>query len=360
MDNSAKFEKRDFVSGLFLSCTVQSTGWITVRAVGIIGLMTSKMLRILAANRLHFGLLAFGGNREQRYGGAGMMIEQPGIEVRISQATRLTIVGVLGDRVRNVVRRWSDWSQVSPDPPCRIEVLSSPRMHVGLGVGTQLGLAIARGLNTFFNRPAAELPELAQSVGRGARSAVGALGFECGGLIAEQGKSASETLSKLQCRIELPGEWRAVLLCEPGEGLHGARETGAFAELPPIPAETTRQLALEMTQRMLPAAAAGQFDEFSESVYQYGHTSGRCFARIQGGAYNGKRAAHLTEAIRQLGFRGAGQSSWGPTVYALTADQAAAEHLVEQLRNAGNLESTEVIISPPNNSGARFEWMEDG
>ena len=171
----------------------------------------------------------------------------------------------------NVVRRWSDWNQVSPDPPCRIEVLSSPRMHVGLGVGTQLGLAIARGLNTFFNRPAAELPELAQSVGRGARSAVGALGFECGGLIAEQGKSASETLSKLQCRTELPGElacsaplraWRRASRC--------ARETGAFAELPPIPAETTRQLALEMTQRMLPAAAAGQFDEFSESVYQYG------------------------------------------------------------------------------------------
>ena len=47
-------------------------------------------------------------------------------------------------------------------------------------------------------------------------------------------------------------------------------------------------------------------------------------------------------------------------MYALTADQAAAEHLVEQLRNAGNLESTEVIISAPNNFGARFEWMEDG
>ena len=321
--------------------------------------MAGKIVRVIAPNRLHFGLLAFGGNREQRYGGAGMMVENPGIEIQISPAARLTLGGTVGDRVRSVVKRWSDWGHLAREPRCRIEVLSAPRLHIGLGVGTQLGLAIARGLNAFFDCPVVELSKLAQSVGRGARSAVGTLGFDSGGFIAEQGKSSRDSLSELQSRCTLPGEWRAVLLCPPGEGLHGTRENGAFAELPAIPDETTRRLTQEMTERMIPAAAEGRFEEFSESVYQYGYTSGCCFAPVQGGAYNGSRAAQLIETIRQLGIRGAGQSSWGPTVYALTDSLAAAEWLVERLGKSGKLADTEVAISPPNNSGARLDWMEE-
>ena len=50
--------------------------------------------------------------------------------------------------------------------------------------------------------------ELAQSVGRGLRSAVGTYGFVHGGMIAERGKLPGEVISPLDARVVLPEDWR--------------------------------------------------------------------------------------------------------------------------------------------------------
>jgi predicted sugar kinase len=138
-------------------------------------------------------------------------------------------------------------------------------------------------------------------------------------------------------------------------GLSGDAEREAFSALPPVPLEMTAALCHEIAVHLLPAADEGRFEEFSESLYRFGHQAGLCFAGRQGGAYASPRLAALVETIRGLGVRGVGQTSWGPTLFALLADQAAAAAFVERLRARLPDEQLELSIAAPDNRGARIE-----
>jgi predicted sugar kinase len=201
--------------------------------------------------------------------------------------------------------------------------------------------------------PDPPLSQLAQSVQRGLRSAIGTYGFAHGGLVAEYGKLPDEVLSPLGRRISVPDDWRFVILCSKGgEGLHGKREKKAFARLPPVSAERAEVLATELQQHLLPATEAGDFDGFSESLYRFGYEAGRCFEAVQGGAYNGRQLERVVQRVRTAGIRGVGQSSWGPTVFAVCRDQNQARELAQECRRDWHVEELECWISPPANGGA--------
>jgi predicted sugar kinase len=191
---------------------------------------------------------------------------------------------------------------------------------------------------------------------------VGTYGFFQGGLIAELGKLPHETLSPLDRRIALPSSWRFVLICpRQGEGLCGPAEGDAFARLPPVAEDTARQLRSELQERLIPAAAGGDFEAFGESVYRFGHRAGLCYAPLQGGAYNGERLSELVDLIRRCGVAGVGQSSWGPTVFAVCREADQAEKLVAELTRRAAIADSEVWISATNNRGAeRCVWTQDG
>jgi len=105
---------------------------------------------------------------------------------------------------------------------------------------------------------------------------------------------------------------------------------------------------------MTPAAAQGAFEAFSESVYEFGRAAGACFAARQGGPYNGPLLTELVAAIRHLGVRGVGQSSWGPTIYALLPDESAFSAFTTELAARFPDVDLEFQCHPPNNSGAKI------
>lgn len=315
---------------------------------------SSGEVRVRAPSRLHFGLLSFGGGGRQ-FGGVGVMIRQPGVRLRVAAAEAFEALGPHGDRVRQTARSWADHYQLPGLPPCVIEVTSAPPLHVGLGVGTQLGLAVAAGLSRVVlgrNPPATEL---AGSVGRGRRSAVGTHGFAAGGLIVDPGKTRDQLLAPLESRWPLPAAWRFVLV-RPAEfrGLAGAAEQAAFDRLPAVPADVTEQLLEELYERMLPAVADADFEQFSESMYRFNWLAGNCFAGRQGGAYNGPLLERLVDRIRSCGIRGVGQSSWGPTLFVLLPSQEAAEWFRERVSELVEDVPLAAEIGEPDNDGARL------
>jgi beta-ribofuranosylaminobenzene 5'-phosphate synthase len=315
--------------------------------------MPPRTVQVTAPSRLHFGLLSFGGEGRQ-FGGVGATIERPAVELVVRRNDRLKVRGPLAARADEFARRWAAFHKLPSEPAFHVEVTAAPREHAGLGVGTQLGLSVAAALNALFDMPPSSPAELALSVGRGLRSAVGTYGFVHGGLIAERGKLASEPLSPLDCRLELPAEWRFVLVCpREAKGLSGTAERRAFGTLPNVAPQITGRLIEELRERMLPAAAQARFDEFSESVYQFGRLAGMCFADKQGGPYNGPQLTALVETIRALGVRGVGQSSWGPTLFALLPDEPAATEFLRRLNDRCSSDNLETWVSAPNNHGAR-------
>jgi beta-RFAP synthase len=297
-------------------------------------------------------MFSFGHADRPQFGGVGAMIEPPSVEVILSQAARLEVHGSLAGRAKQFVElAASNWGLMKL-PACSIEV-RSPVDHTGLGVGTQLGLAIAAGLRRCLELPELAIELLATSVGRGKRSAVGMYGFQQGGLIVDAGKNADDTVGSLAGRAELPAAWRFVLVRPHNEqGLAGTNEAAAFAGLPPVPEEVTRTLWQITTDDMLPAVKAGDCPAFGEAVYQFGRLSGDCFAAAQGGPFASRQIAELVAIVREYGVAGVGQSSWGPTVFAVTANETEAQRLAGWLSGQDGHNQHEVIVARPNNTGA--------
>jgi beta-ribofuranosylaminobenzene 5'-phosphate synthase len=316
--------------------------------------MSLPVVEVDAPSRLHFGMFSFGQPNTRQFGGVGVMIDRPGLRLRIVKADRFSTSGPLRDRVQTTVELLTAAWHLHEPPACHIEVLAAPPEHVGLGTGTQLALAVCGGVNAFVGREPLDAPALAALAGRGGRSAIGTYGFVRGGFLVEGGKSAAETLSPLEHRVELPEAWRFVLICPHGEqGLSGEAERRAFGDLPPVPLPITRELRREVAEELIPAAVAGQFDRFGQSIYRFGCQAGLCFAARQNGPFAGASIARIVAAIRELGVAGVGQSSWGPTVFALLDSEQAAVQFAGDMRKILDARGT-VVIARPNCRGARI------
>lgn len=311
--------------------------------------MTS--IEVEAPSRLHFGLYSFGGSGRS-YGGVGAMIARPGLRLRLCEASGDDeFTGPHAERARRFVARWHKY-HARPPTPLVLRIQQAPAEHAGLGLGTALGMSVAAALRAFYRMPPADASALAASVDRGKRSAVGAHGFLLGGLIAEAGRESNDELSALQEHVHPPAAW-TFLLARPktAPGLSGERESRAFADLPAVPVERREQLIQIALSELLPAAERGDFEAFADALHRYGRQAGECFAPLQGGPYNGPHVTALIHWAQRQGYPGAGQSSWGPTVFIPAASPADAERIGDRLQRQHPEVETE--IAPLATTGAR-------
>jgi beta-RFAP synthase len=316
----------------------------------------SRTVIVTAPSRLHFGLFSFGCTTGRNFGGVGVMVDAPQTRIKLLDSPGFEVTGVVADRVRAFACRAARaWSLAEP-LPCRIDVTAAPREHIGLGSGTQLALSVAAGIAAFFLDRSLDPVDLAHAVGRGTRSAVGTYGFGLGGLIVEAGKTSAESLAPLAARVEIPAAWRFVLMCpQAGQGVWGDAEDAAFAALPPVPETISRSLRQIAMADLLPAASAADFERFSAAMHRYGRLAGSCYTFQQGGPYANPQLARWVDILRALGVEGVTQSSWGPTLFALVPDEAAAHHVVHSLRGLADMDGTDFWIAAPNNQGARIK-----
>jgi len=318
----------------------------------------TQAVHVRAPCRLHFGMFSFGHADRPQFGGVGVMIDPPAVEVAITPGDRLSVSGSLSERAKQFVESAATAWRLKTLPPCQISV-GAPSDHLGLGVGTQLGLAIAAGLRRFLELPDLSIEALAASVGRASRSAVGTYGFHLGGFIVDAGREPGKEVgwapptTRLKQRVALPAAWRFVLVRPANErGLAGASEADAFARLPAVPENVTQVLWRITEEEMLPSIERADCAAFGEAVYRYGRLAGECFAAVQGGPFASAEIARLVEAIRSRDIAGVGQSSWGPTVFAACASEAEAQSLAACLRDAADGIQRQITIARPNNRGA--------
>lgn len=321
------------------------------------------VIRVSASCRLHFGLFhvptAGDPPDTRRFGGVGLMVRPPAIEVAIALGDQSEYRGPLGERGMRFVQRIRARNDPSNQIAGPLRVLArGPAEHVGLGVGTALGLAVAAALHGDGD-PALDGPSLAPLVGRGERSAVGSHGFSRGGLLLDNGRVGDEFPS-LADQQAVPNDWRVVLV-RPAvpAGWYGERERAAFARnrSPEVAADTAQRLRSLATDCLFPAARHGQFDKFAQAVTEFNRLSGEPFAADQGGVYASPSITRTVELLQSLGVVGCGQSSWGPTVFAFTRDITEAEQIRQQ--SLAVMPDADVQVSVPDNHGADLHIERD-
>jgi beta-RFAP synthase len=306
---------------------------------------------------LHFGLLALHPDAERRFGGVGVMVQRPGIHLHITPAKTLTVQGLLAERAAQFARTLLNLSTPAlPLRGARIDVLCAPPEHIGLGTGTQLAFAVGRGLLALAGHDGVSTRTLAVQLDRGKRSAIGLHGFAQGGLLVDAGKRADERIAPIVSRLPICRDWRFVLVIPRAlRGIHGPREVRAFDQMPSMPLSTTRELCTRVLTDLLPAAVQRDVQGFGEAVYDLNRRVGEAFASQQGGVYAGQQLTNIVEFIRAEGVAGVGQSSWGPTIFAIVADDDEADALARKVRMRMSLDADEVIVTEASNDGASIE-----
>lgn len=318
--------------------------------------MTPRRLRIRTPSRLHFGLLGFSPQATRQFGGIGLMVEAPGIELFAEPGVEWAFEGPLAERVRQIVdfgRRLEHEEKIVLIP-LRICIESAPAEHVGLGVGTQLSLAVARAILHFAGVTDPPIEQLARLAGRGPRSGIGVHGFDQGGLIVDGGHKQELGIPPLVCRLPFPEEWSVLIVRPQGwRGLHGPDELQAFASLPPIAPEVTDCLCRLVLLGILPAVIEHDLAAFGAAVSELNARVGACFAPVQGGPYASPLASAIVAEIADLGLIGIGQSSWGPSLFGFAAaPQLEPGKVAARLRRRFGLDEPAVFWTRANNQGA--------
>jgi beta-ribofuranosylaminobenzene 5'-phosphate synthase len=287
---------------------------------------------VTAPARLHFGMLDPAGLGSRRFGGFGVGIESPRVVVgvRPRPGEEVVVTGSQAERATTFARRAR--SRLGISRGAEVDVREAIPPHMGLGSGTKLGLAIARGLAELAGMPAAP-EQLAAASGRAARSSVGVWTFAAPGLVVEAGVTDEGSVSPLVLRHLMPDRWRCVLALPVGvEGLSGDAEQRFFGRLADSTAAEPGVARLLVTA-LLPGLLAGDIDEFGAALTQVQREMGSIFASQQGGVFH-PRAAPLVQALQTIGVGAVGQSSWGPTVYGIVDGPERAADVADRLRAA--------------------------
>ncbi|HWQ82965.1 MAG TPA: beta-ribofuranosylaminobenzene 5'-phosphate synthase family protein [Anaerolineales bacterium] len=320
------------------------------------------MLEILTPARLHLGLLDTNGNLGRLYGSIGVAIQQPNVILRAAPAASLQVHGLESDRVTAFARRFLAYHKL--DLGARLELVAAIPGHVGLGSGTQLALALGAALAHLAGLDLS-VAEIARSMGRGVHSGIGTNTFAQGGFVLDGGHSTlpappgaqkQAAVPPVLVRQPFPEDWRfVVVIPEIDPGLSGEKETNAFQELPKAPPSRVARMCRLLVMQMLPALFEQNIVEFGHALTQIQRLVGASFAPIQGGQFADPLSDRLIAFLLDHGAAGAGQSSWGPTVYGLVASQPAADLLAARASIfLATLRKGQVFTVAPDNHGARI------
>ena len=195
---------------------------------------------------------------------------------------------------------------------------------------------------------------LAQALDRGNRSGIGIGAFEGGGFLLDGGRGPQGLPPPILARLAFPAEWRILLLFDPGhQGLHGAAEVEAFRRLPVFPASAAARLCHLTLMQALPALAEGDLDAFGKAITELQETVGDHFAPAQGGRFSSKVVTQALHRLQHMGVHCRGQSSWGPTGFAVAPDAARAAAWAEEVGDLG-ASGLKIEITEASTEGMRW------
>ena len=304
-----------------------------------------------APARLHMGFVDLHGGLGRRYGSLGLALERPFTRVRLTTAAEMSAEGPDAVRAARYAKMLAEHFDLSSG--VRIDVQEAIPPHAGLGSGTQLALSVGVGLAKLFDLDAGSL-EIASVLGRGARSGLGLGLFEQGGFVVDGGSAGGYAPPPIITRLAFPPEWRLMLVFDrTRKGVHGEAEREAFAALPRFPEANAAELCRLVLMQVLPGLVEGDLEAAGRALTQIQARVGDHFASAQGGRFASPGVTRVLDWLRACGIEGFGQSSWGPTGFALCPGEETAVRLMAEARRrfAGEI-ALDFVITRGRNEGA--------
>lgn len=285
-----------------------------------------------APGRLHVGFLDLNGNLGRRFGSIGLTLDGIATEIEARPAKTLEYEGPEASRARVLTHAAALIKRLGLPQGVAIRVVRAIPDHVGLGSGTQLVLALGSALTGLYGL-GLDARGIAAAGQRGVRSGIGIGAFEQGGFIIDGGRGSGDQPPPIILRQDFPAEWRVLLIFDRhAAGMHGPQEVQAFRDLPEFPAREAERLCRLLLLQALPALAERDCQVFGAAIGELQRTVGDHFSAAQSGRFSSPRVAAALAWLEAEGVSGIGQSSWGPTGFAIVGSAAEAASLLEAAR----------------------------
>jgi len=315
-------------------------------------------------SRIHLTLTDLTGASGRVDGGAGITLDEPGILIEAERGNELSVEGENPDRARAAAQAVMGRFGLGG---ARLTIREDYKMHVGLGRGTQIGIAAGKALCELYHKKVS-VREIARTINRGGTSGIGTAAFDMGGFIIDGGHTFGPGKEKTDFRPSsvssgirparviahhyFPQDWKILLaIPEVPRGAHGQQEVDIFKRYCPVPPAEVHELCYQILVRMLPSVVEEDLDEFGAAINRVQEIG---FKRIEVMLQH-PLVRSLMEEMRAAGAACTGLSSFGPTVFAITDTQA--RDIESAAHDAMRPEGGEVMITRARNEGARIRTI---
>ncbi|HQR50975.1 MAG TPA: GHMP kinase [Methylophilaceae bacterium] len=320
-----------------------------------------SLVKVATTARLHMGFLDLNGGLGRRFGSIGLALDQPATSLKAWRADGFAATGPGAQRALACARDFAERAGLSGGAHLKLE--EAIPEHAGLGSGTQLALAVGVALARLYGLPLSAR-EIAAVTARGARSGIGIGAFEQGGLLLDGGRGAQTVVPPLVARMDFPESWCVLLIFDQSAtGVHGGHEIEAFRTLPEFPPGVSADLCRRVLMQALPAVVEQNLPAFGEAIHEIQCRVGDHFAAVQGGGrYTSAAVSSVLQWLREQGVVCVGQSSWGPTGFAVLENESVALALQKKLetRYAGHGQLSFMQCRARNQGSEVQQFYEDG
>jgi beta-ribofuranosylaminobenzene 5'-phosphate synthase len=305
-------------------------------------------ITIKSTARLHMGFFDLHGGLGRKFGSIGLSLAAPVVELSAMRAEKFSVSGSASNRAEKIAQKLM--AKFNLDGAVSLNIKQNIPEHAGMGSGTQFALAIGTAISQLYGLDfnTAKIAELA---GRGGRSGIGIAAFDLGGLLIDGGRVAHAASSQasiaqpvqatgpnlqvppLIARYDFPDDWRILLIFDNNQpGIHGEEELAAFKSLPIFPENLAAHLCRSVLMQAMPAMVEKDLNAFGYSIRELQMHVGDYFAPAQGGRYASKSVGAVLQYLEALGVACYGQSSWGPTGFAVFENEELAHKYMLQLK----------------------------
>jgi beta-ribofuranosylaminobenzene 5'-phosphate synthase len=328
-----------------------------MRTENLVMSSSAKMASVKAHARLHMGFFDMHGGLGRKFGSLGVSLASPVTEITASLSDRLMITGAVGKDemipIENAIKHFQNELKVSTS--LNIHVKQLIPSHFGLGSGTQIKLTLLAVIDR-LNQLKLDHNDFVKASGRGMRSGIGLGTFWQGGVVVDAGRSANTVVPPIISRVEFPENWQILLIfdCD-NQGVHGEKELEAFKNLPAFSESLASKLCRHVLMQALPALKEHDLNAFGEAVRALQLATGEHFAAAQGGLYASKKVAQVLNWFENEGIACFGQSSWGPTGFAIFENKQVAEMYLAQAEKHFADKALSFMLTQGCNTGASIE-----
>jgi len=286
---------------------------------------------ITAPARLHMGFFDLNGELGRRYGSIGVCLDQPQTELHAWRANHgMTAEGPGASRAIKIASGLTQ--ALGLKQGMHMQLMQAIPEHAGLGAGTQMSLAVGLAMSRLYDL-GLTIKDVALHTQRGARSGIGLGTFAQGRVIVDGGNSGRGNVPPVIAHADFPEAWRIILIRDSSHtGVHGEAETEAFKALPPFPADIAAHLCRRVLMQALPALAEHDLSSFGAAIRELQERTGDYFAPAQSGRYASAKVGAVLQWLHERQVSCLGQSSWGPTGFAIVESEVQAQEFMQVLK----------------------------